>query len=102
MVDYTKQRLIEIFLLKHGFTQKAEYSVTYEKNDKSGFKVTIWNDNVFLDFGEQQLATTNRAKDYKYIEVPVDTLISIVCADSNKILARLNNMEIENSLKVLK
>ena len=49
MVDYEKQRLVENFISEHGFTQTATYSATYEKNDKSGFKVIIWNDNIFLD-----------------------------------------------------
>ena len=98
MVDYEKQRLVENFISKHGFTQTAEYSVIYEKNDKSGFKVIIWNDNIFLDYNEQQIATTNRAARYMYNSVPVDTLISIACGDSSKILVRLNNMEIEKTL----
>lgn len=101
MVDYAKQRLIENFISNHGFTQTAKYSATYEKNDKSGFKVIIWNENIFLDCNEQRIATTNLAEPYRYNSVPVDTLISIACGDSNKILMRLNNMEIEKSLKEL-
>lgn len=101
MVDYAKQRLVENFISNHGFTQTAEYSATYEKNDKSGFKVIIWNENIFLDCNEQLIATTNRAMHYRYKLVPVDTLISIACGDSSKILIRLNNMEIEKTLKVL-
>ena len=98
MVDYEKQKLVEDFISNHGFTQTAEYSATYEKNDKSGFKVIIWNDNIFLDCNDQRIATTNRAEPYRYNSVPVDTLISIACGDSNKILVRLNNMEIEKTL----
>lgn len=98
MVDYEKQRLVENFILKHGFTQTAEHSATYEKNDKSGFKVIIWNDNIFLDYNTQRIATTNGAKPYRYKSVPVVMLISIACGDSSKILMRLNNMEIEKSL----
>lgn len=98
MVDYAKQRLVENFISNHGFTQTAEYSATYEKNDKSGFKVIIWNENIFLDCNEQRIATTNLAESYRYNSVPVDTLISIACGDSSKILMRLNNMEIEKSL----
>lgn len=41
MVDYAKQRLVENFISEHGFTQTAEYLATYEKNDKSGFKVIM-------------------------------------------------------------
>lgn len=99
MVDYAKQRLVENFISEHGFTQTAEYLATYEKNDKSGFKVIIWNENIFLDCNEQRIATTNRAMPYRYKLVPVDTLISIACGDSSKILMRLNNMEIEMTLK---
>lgn len=98
MVDYEKQRLVENFISEHGFTQTATYSATYEKNDKSGFKVIIWNDNIFLDCNDQRIATTNRAARYMYNSVPVDTLISIACGDSSKILVRLNNMEIEKTL----
>ena len=101
MVDYEKQRLVENFISNHGFTQTAKYSATYEKNDKSGFKVVIWNDNVFLDYNNQRIATTNLAESYRYNLVPVDVLISIACDDSNKILMRLNNMEIEKTLKEL-
>lgn len=101
MVDYEKQRLVENFISNHGFTQTAEYSATYEKNDKSGFKVIIWNDNIFLDCNEHRIATTNLAEPYRYNSVPVDTLISIACGDSSKILMRLNNMEIEKSLEEL-
>lgn len=101
MVDYEKQRLVENFISEHGFTQTAEYSATYEKNDKSGFKVIIWNDNIFLDCNDQRIATTNRAMPYRYKLVPVDMLISIACGDSGKILVRLNNMEIEKSLREL-
>jgi len=101
MVDYEKQRLVENFISNHGFTQTAEYSATYEKNDKSGFKVIIWNENVFLDHNNERIATTNLAEPYRYNSVPVDTLISIACGDSNKILMRLNNMETERTLKEL-
>ena len=101
MVDYEKQRLVENFISEHGFIQTATYSATYEKNDKSGFKVIIWNDNIFLDCNDQRVATTNRAMPYRYKSVPVDTLISIACGDSSKILMRLNNMEIEMTLKEL-
>ena len=101
MVDYEKQRLIENFIMNHGFTQTAKYSATYEKNDKSGFKVVIWNENIFLDYNDQRIATTNMAESYRYNLVPVDTLISIACGDSSKILMRLNNMEIEKTLKEL-
>lgn len=101
MVDYTKQRLVENFISNHGFTQTAGYSATYVKNDKSGFKVIIWNENIFLDCNEQRIATTNRAMSYRYKLVPADTLISIACGDSSKILIRLNNMEIEKTLKEL-
>lgn len=98
MVDYEKQRLVENFISEHGFIQTATYSATYEKNDKSGFKVIIWNDNIFLDCNDHRVATTNRAAHYRYKSVPVDTLISIACGDSSKILMRLNNMEIEKTL----
>lgn len=98
MVDYEKHRLIENFISNHGFTQTAKYSATYEKNDKSGFKVIIWNENIFLDYNDQRIATTNLAESYRYNSVPVDTLISIACGDSSKILLRLNNMEIEKTL----
>ena len=98
MVDYEKQKLVENFISNHGFTQTAEHSATYEKNDKSGFKVIIWNDNIFLDCNEQRIATTNGAKPYRYKSVPVDILISIACGDSSKILMQLNNIEIEKTL----
>lgn len=98
MVDYEKQKLVENFISNHGFTQTAKYSATYEKNDKSGFKVVIWNENVFLEHNNERIATTNRAELYRYKSVPVDMLISIACGDSSKILMRLNNMEIEKSL----
>lgn len=101
MVDYEKQRLVENFISSHGFTQTAKYSATYEKNDKSGYKVIIWNENVFLDHNNERIATTNLAEPYRYNSVPVDTLISIACGDSNKILMRLNNMETEKALKEL-
>ena len=98
MIDYQKQRLVENFISNHGFTQTAKYSATYEKNDKSGFKVIIWNENIFLDYNDQRIATTNLAESYRYNSVPADTLISIACGDSSKILMRLNNMEIEKTL----
>ena len=101
MVDYEKQRLVENFISNHGFTQTAKYSATYVKNDKSGFKVIIWNENVFLDHNNERIATTNQAESYMYKSVPVDVLISIACDDSNKILMRLNNIEIEKTLKEL-
>ena len=98
MVDYEKQRLVENSISNHGFTQTAKYSATYEKNDKSGFKVIIWNDNIFLDYNDQRIATTNLAEPYRYNSVPEDMLISIACGDSSKILMRLNNMELEKTL----
>lgn len=101
MVDYEKQRLIQDFISNHGFTQTAKYSATYEKNDKSGFKVIIWNNNIFLDCNEQRIATTNLAEPYRYNSVPEDLLICIACGESSKILMRLNNLEIDKTLEGL-